>query len=144
MKKTRTRIQNVIRLFDRFLRISGKKISFLALTQRRKDRSSPPQLWCKTLNTKLFNFYGIVESQNYYFWIYRPVFVYFWVLILVIDPYYGGDSESWENFQHIRHQISHFYCNNLRKIYNTNFDPQNSYFCIFWAIFARFRVLYWF
>ena len=37
-------------------------------------------------------------------------------------------------------KLDNFYRNNLRKIQNTNFDSENSYFCIFWAIFAYFRV----
>ena len=70
-----------------------------------------------TLGIKFVYFYGIdsiktlntnVESQNQHFYIFRSVFVHFRAFMLVGDPYYGGDLESWENFLHVRHPYYEF------------------------------------
>ena len=70
-----------------------------------------------TLSIKLVYFCGVdsiktpntnVESQNQHFCIFRSVFVHFTAFMLVGDPYYGGDLESWENFLPVRHPYYEF------------------------------------
>ena len=88
-----------------------------------------------TLSIKLVYFYGVdsiktlntnVESQKQHFCIFRSVFVHFTAFVLIWDPYYGGDLESWENFLYVRHPYYEFLWVSILRRVNISSGPLGS------------------